>query len=185
VTSYQGPGRDPGLGYLVTDEDGQVPSPAYRPGSGSKGSTSPQLQPALGNQNKGERGSLKANNKGYYSQHGESPTNQIAPPEPGPPISTGNSNSYLGNFWSSSKGLTKPPEAVGGLDFNDYEIDFYGEKNYEYIDTEESEDLKKIFEVNRKLGEKYSADLEKMELEFEPIDYQNYEFAEVGLLDFR
>ena len=29
-----------------------------------------------------------------------------------------------------------------------------------------------------------SEDLEKIDLEFDPIDYSNYEYAEVGLLDF-
>ena len=86
------------------------------------------------------------------------------------------------NYWSSTKGI---PGSFGDPDFMEYEIDFYGEKNYEYIDTDESEDLKKIFEVNRKLSESYSNDLEKMELEFDPVDYQNYDFAEVGVLDFR
>jgi hypothetical protein len=99
-----------------------------------------------------------------------------------PPAVPGSSVYNSEHYWSFTKGQTAP---YGDPDFNDYEIDFYGEKNYEYIDTDESEDLKKIFEVNRKLSESYSNDLEKIELEFEPVDYQNYDFTEVGVLDFR
>jgi hypothetical protein len=106
--------------------------------------------------------------------HGQQTT--TPPAVPGPNVYNAD------NYWSLTKGQTAP---YGDPDFNDYEIDFYGEKNYEYIDTDESEDLKKIFEVNRKLSESYSNDLEKIELEFEPVDYQNYDFAEVGVLDFR
>jgi hypothetical protein len=130
----------------------------------------------------------------YSSKH--PPVKGAARPPVRPGTGTGGQSTenpedaYL--FWSSSKGLNRPPSplpydeaAASGPDLNDYEIDFYGEKNYEYIDTEESEDLEKILEMNGKLGEMYAADIDKIELEFDPVDYQNYDFVEVGVLDFR
>jgi hypothetical protein len=190
------PGAGPNVGYLLADDESSASRPGSFPVSPSSSSNKPSLSTNArpqSNKNKGETGPLMGNSIEY------SPGNSIkgaARPPVRPGTGTGlqstenPEDAYL--FWSSSKGLNRPPsplpydEAAGsGPDLNDYEIDFYGEKNYEYIDTEESEDLEKILEMNGKLGEMYAADIDKIELEFDPVDYQNYDFVEVGVLDFR
>lgn len=65
-------------------------------------------------------------------------------------------------------------------DFEDYSspehvIDFYEDKNYEYIDQDDSAsmNMNDIDNINN------------LKFKFENIDYDNYEYEEVGVLDFR
>ena len=60
---------------------------------------------------------------------------------------------------------------------DDYIVDFYEDKNYEYIDQEDSESM--TFD---QLDEN---DIYKMKFNFKNIDYDNYEYEEVGVLNFR
>jgi len=58
----------------------------------------------------------------------------------------------------------------------DYIVDFYEDKNYEYIDQEDSESMS---------FNELDANLFKMKFDFDNIDYDNYEYEEVGVLNFR
>merc|ERR1712079_348357 len=69
---------------------------------------------------------------------------------------------------------------------DDYdEIDFYEDKNYEYIDQEDMPAIKLNFETNRKISEENSDKIKDVKFNFKPIDYDNYEYEEVGILNFR
>ena len=59
----------------------------------------------------------------------------------------------------------------------DYTIDFYEDKDYEYIDQEDSESMN-FDELDKK-------DIYNMEFDFKNIDYDSYEYEEVGILNFR
>jgi len=63
--------------------------------------------------------------------------------------------------------------------------EMFENKDYEYIDQEDIEKLRDKFENNRKTSEKNSEEADSLELKFEPVDYSNYEYDEVGLLDFK
>ena len=69
---------------------------------------------------------------------------------------------------------------VKNVDFDYNYPDFYDDKNYEYIDDEDVEKIQLNLESNRKISE----DGEEVEFNFEKIDYDNYEFEDVGLLNF-
>jgi len=58
----------------------------------------------------------------------------------------------------------------------DYFVDFYEDKNYEYIDQDDSESMS---------FDELDANLFKMKFDFNNIDYDNYEYEEVGVLNFR
>lgn len=59
----------------------------------------------------------------------------------------------------------------------DYTIDFYEDKDYEYIDQEDSESMN-FDELDKK-------DIYSMKFDFKNIDYDSYEYEEVGILNFR
>jgi len=72
---------------------------------------------------------------------------------------------------------------VKNLDFDYNYPDFYDDKNYEYIDDVDVEKIKLNFENNRKISS--SDDLPAgLAFDFKAIDYDDYEFEEVGLLNF-
>jgi len=78
------------------------------------------------------------------------------------------------------------PAALDVPAIEDYEdIDFYEDKNYEYIDQEDMETIKLNFETNRKISEENSEKVKNVKFNFKPIDYDNYEYEEVGILNFR
>ena len=58
-------------------------------------------------------------------------------------------------------------------DNSDYVVDFYEDKNYEYIDQDDSASIKDEIDLNN------------IKFQFENIDYDNYEYDEVGVLNFR
>ena len=67
----------------------------------------------------------------------------------------------------------------------DYEIDFYEDKNYEYIDQDHVESLiNHNFVSNNKIGNAFN-ESGSGKFKFEPIDYSNYDYVEVGNLNFR
>ena len=69
---------------------------------------------------------------------------------------------------------------------DDYdEIDFYEDKNYEYIDQEDMPTIKLNFETNRKISEENSDKIKDVKFDFKSIDYDNYEYEEIGILNFR
>ena len=59
----------------------------------------------------------------------------------------------------------------------DYTIDFYEDKDYEYIDQEDSESMN--------FDELDKEDIYNMKFDFKNIDYDSYEYEEVGILNFR
>lgn len=59
----------------------------------------------------------------------------------------------------------------------DYTIDFYEDKDYEYIDQEDSESIN--------FDELDKEDIYNMKFDFKNIDYDSYEYEEVGVLNFR
>ena len=66
---------------------------------------------------------------------------------------------------------------------DDYEIDFYEDKNYEYIDQDHVESLVHHNIVNNhKMGLAFT---ESENYNFSPLDYNNYDYEEVGNLNFR
>ena len=72
---------------------------------------------------------------------------------------------------------------VKNLDFDYNYPDFYDDKNYEYIDDVDVEKIKLNLENNRKIST--SDDLPAgLAFDFKAIDYDDYEFEEVGLLNF-
>lgn len=79
----------------------------------------------------------------------------------------------------------KTPPFKEYTDFqDDYDFDFYEDKNYEYIDQDdEASEMKKNFIINHKIG--YDFNDSKNDFHFEPLDYSNYDYVEVGNLNFR
>ena len=72
---------------------------------------------------------------------------------------------------------------VKNLDFDYNYPDFYDDKNYEYIDDVDVEKIKLNLENNRKISS--PDDLPPgLSFDFKPIDYDDYEFEEVGILNF-
>ena len=70
-------------------------------------------------------------------------------------------------------------------DDDDYEVDFYEDKNYEYIDQDHVESLIHHNIVNNhKMGLAFT-ESEKGMFNFSPLDYNNYDYEEVGNLNFR
>ena len=55
----------------------------------------------------------------------------------------------------------------------DYFVDFYEDKNYEYIDQEDSESMNFDYFGN------------ELKFDFNNLDYDNYEYEDVGVLNFR
>jgi len=102
--------------------------------------------------------------------------------------SGGSSNSGSSNTkLSSGKPRPKPNLADyknSDTDDFDYDVDFYVDNNYEYIDTEEVNTLQDLFERNRLLNDKHSEDIDKIDFDFEQVDYGNYDYIEPGVLDF-
>ena len=69
-------------------------------------------------------------------------------------------------------------------DADDYEVDFYEDKNYEYIDQDRVESLIHHNIVNNhKMGLAFT-ESEKGMFNFAPLDYNNYDYEEVGNLNF-
>ena len=94
---------------------------------------------------------------------------------------------YPGSFIDNKLDLDKktPPfKEYKDFEDYDYEIDFYEDKNYEYIDQDDgASEMKKNFIINHKIG--YDFNDSKNEFHFEPLDYSNYDYVEVGNLNFR
>ena len=67
---------------------------------------------------------------------------------------------------------------VKNVDFDYNYPDFYDEKNYEYIDGEEVDKIQLNMESNRKISD------EEFKFNFKPLDYDSYEFDDVGILNF-
>ena len=74
---------------------------------------------------------------------------------------------------------------VPAIDNYDEDIDFYEDKNYEYIDQEDMETIKLNFETNRKISEENNEKVKDVKFNFKPVDYDNYEYEDVGILNFR
>ena len=71
-------------------------------------------------------------------------------------------------------------------DDDDYEIDFYEDKNYEYIDQDHVESLINYNIVNNhKMGLAFAESEKGNKFYFSPLDYNNYDYEEVGNLNFR
>ena len=72
-------------------------------------------------------------------------------------------------------------------DDDDYEVDFYEDKNYEYIDQDQVESLMHDNIVkNHKMGLAFRESDKGMKYNFSPLlDYNNYDYEEVGNLNFR
>ena len=66
------------------------------------------------------------------------------------------------------------------MDFDYNYPDFYDEKNYEYIDDVDVEKIKLNIQSNRKISD----DGEELKFNFKPLDYDSYEFEDVGILNF-
>ena len=66
------------------------------------------------------------------------------------------------------------------MDFDYNYPDFYDEKNYEYIDGLDVEKIKLNIESNRKISD----DGDQVDFNFKPLDYDSYEFDDVGILNF-
>jgi len=99
------------------------------------------------------------------------------------PHHSGHKNRY---FYHNNIQNHKPLEFADVPAIDDYDdIDFYEDKNYEYIDQEDMEAIKLNFETNRKISEENSDKVKNIKFNFKPIDYDNYEYEEVGLLNFR
>ena len=70
-------------------------------------------------------------------------------------------------------------------DDDDYEVDFYEDKNYEYIDQDRVESLLHHNIVhNHKMGLAFTESEKGMKFNFSPLDYNNYDYEEVGNLNF-
>ena len=96
------------------------------------------------------------------------------------PHHSGHKKRYLYNHIPEP--LVKDEPAID--DYNE-DIDFYEDKNYEYIDQEDMETIKLNFETNRKISEENSEKANDIKFNFKAVDYDNYEYEEVGLLNFR
>ena len=71
-------------------------------------------------------------------------------------------------------------------DDDDYEVDFYEDKNYEYIDQDHVESL--IYHNivnNHKMGLAFKEPEKGLKYDFSPLDYNNYDYEEIGNLNFR
>ena len=66
------------------------------------------------------------------------------------------------------------------VDFDYNYPDFYDEKNYEYIDGVDVDKIQLQLESNRKISD----DGEELKFNFKPLDYDSYEFDDVGILNF-
>ena len=66
------------------------------------------------------------------------------------------------------------------VDFDYNYPDFYDEKNYEYIDGVDVDKIQLQLESNRKISD----DGEEIQFNFKPLDYDSYEFDDVGILNF-
>jgi len=88
---------------------------------------------------------------------------------------------YLYNHITKQPVKDEPPIID---EYND-DIDFYEDKNYEYIDQDEIDTVKNNFETNRKISEENSENVNKIKFNFKAVDYDNYEYEEIGILDFR
>ena len=64
------------------------------------------------------------------------------------------------------------------------EVDFYEDKQYEYIDGDEMEDFKSYFKNHRKDNQDWGEVLPEMEHNFKVLDYDDYEYLEIGVLNF-
>ena len=81
----------------------------------------------------------------------------------------------LGPYQQLTNDLMNNNEISDSID--DYTIDFYEDKDYEYIDQEDSESMN--------FNELDESDIYNMKFNFKNIDYDSYEYEEVGILNFR
>ena len=81
----------------------------------------------------------------------------------------------------------KPYKEYKDFDDNDdYEVDFYEDKNYEYIDQDQVESLMHQNIVNNhKMGLAFKESDKGLNYNFSPLDYNNYDYEEIGNLNFR
>ena len=64
------------------------------------------------------------------------------------------------------------------------EVDFYEDKQYEYIDGDEMEDFKSYFKNHRNHNQDWGEVLPEMEQNFKVLNYDDYEYLEIGVLNF-
>ena len=72
------------------------------------------------------------------------------------------------------------------LEQDDYYVDFYEEKNYVYFDDEGIDDLQKFYETYKRRSEdSLEAVQDNPYFRFKQLDYDNYDYSDIGILDFR
>ena len=67
------------------------------------------------------------------------------------------------------------------MDFYD-SVDFYEDKHYEYIEGDEMEDFKNYLKNHRNHNDRHAV-LPYMENNFKVLDYDEYEYNEVGVIN--
>ena len=78
-------------------------------------------------------------------------------------------------------GVNHYPALDDSMDFYD-SVDFYEDKHYEYIDGDEMEDFKNYFKNHRNDNDRHAV-LPYMENNFKVLDYDEYEYNEVGVIN--
>ena len=68
--------------------------------------------------------------------------------------------------------------------YEEEEVDFYEDKQYEYIDGDEMEDFKSYFKNHRNHNQDWGEVLPEMEQNFKVLNYDDYEYIEIGVLNF-
>ena len=68
--------------------------------------------------------------------------------------------------------------------YEEEEVDFYEDKQYEYIDGDEMEDFKSYFKNHRNHNQDWGEVLPEMEQNFKVLNYDDYEYLEIGVLNF-
>ena len=97
---------------------------------------------------------------------------------------------YSGRFTGNNIDLggkkTPPFKEYKDFEDYDYEIDFYEDKNYEYIDQADVEStINQKYLTNHKIGDDFIDSKNRIfNYNYEPLDYSNYDYEEVGNLNF-
>ena len=109
---------------------------------------------------------------------------------------------YRGHFYGWTDWVNEQDqESMENFDYNDVydqtltldnhyqpyeeeEVDFYEDKQYEYIDGDEMEDFKSYFKNHRNHNQDWGEVLPEMEQNFKVLNYDDYEYLEIGVLNF-
>lgn len=92
---------------------------------------------------------------------------------------------FFDKYGGQDYDFARPYQDEPSEGYSDYTSKDFENPDYEYIDQDEIERLKGFWENNRKTSESNSLDsLGNLQLDFDRLDYENYDYDGIGVLNF-